>query len=203
MLKAEDYMPWDVEAGIMVRSHGDGWLDALPKTEQVALAQEIMDRLLAALRPVFSGRLTVAIYDKYSAVGDEWRALDVSGWDQVNFSVFTQGDLPYVEGILDRQLAGYMEIVGRSQTNGQPVPWIAGEITVDGAGHMDVLNEEIPPPPTFQEIEADIYAMIFDKLAAAPVKPTGIALAVGFIETDAARTLVQQKLTAIKNNGGF
>ena len=201
-LDAEDLMPWDVEAGMMVRSHGEGWLDALPKTEQVALAQELMDRLLAALRPVFSGRLTVAIYDSYAAVGDEWSGLDVSGWDRVNFSFFTQGDLAFTEAYLDRQIAGYMEIVARSRTHGQPVPWTAGEVTVEGDQHRVLLRQD-PNAPAFEDIEADLYDMVFSKLAAAPVKPTGIALTVGFIETPAAETLVRQKLAAIKAHGGF
>jgi hypothetical protein len=200
LLKAEEYMPWDVEPGIVVRQNGGDWLELLPVEERVALAQEIVDSLLAALRPVFTGKLSIIVYDSYAAVGDEWNALDVSGWDQVNFVFFTQGDLLGTEMYLDRQIAGYMEILNRSTTHGQAIPWVAQEVTVEGDLHRSTLSQ-LEPPLTFEEIEEDIYATVFDRLANAPVTPMGIGLTVGFIETEAARTLVQQKLAAIKADG--
>ncbi len=51
--------------------------------------------------------------------------------------------------------------------------------------------------------EADVYEMVFEKLSGAPIKPVGIGLTVGYIETAEAKALVQEKLATIKANGGF
>lgn len=189
---AEVLMPWDVEVGQTVRVFGDGWLEALSPAEQVALAQTAADELAAAVRPVFHGTLSVIVHDRYAAVGEQWKDLDLSAWDELRFSLFTEGDLTATERYLDEQLAGVAEIVARSGR-----PWIAQEISVDGDRHRELL----PAGVRFEDIEADVYRMIFAKLRAMPVKPVGVGVTTGFIETPEAEAYVRAELEDIAANG--
>ncbi len=192
LVQAEILMPWDVEPGSMIRSFGDDWLDDMTTGAQVTLQQTMIDELAAALRPLYSGTLSIIIYDRY-AFGQHWDQINVSAWDQVNFVLFTEGDLTATEMYLDDQLEGYQTIIERSG-----IPWIAQEVTVDGDYHRNLLG---PSDPTFEEIEEDIYRMIFTKLSEQEIKPIGIGLTTGYIETEGAETYVRQALADVAENG--
>lgn len=192
-VKAEILMPWDIEPGIFLRTFGDDWLDDMSTGSQVILAQTMIDELHDALRPLFTGTLSVIIYDRYAAFGQHWDQINLSEWDQANFVFFTEGNLEATQRYLDDQLAGYMAIVQRSD-----IPWIAQEITVDGDVHRNLLEGS---DPTFEAIEEDIYRMIFETLADQPVKPIGIGITTGYIETSGAATYVHDALEDIAENG--
>lgn len=192
-IKAEILMPWDIEPGHFVRAFGDAWLSSLSESEQISLVQTMIDELAAALRPLFSGTLSIIIYDSYAAFGQHWDQINVSAWDQANFVFFTQGNLEFTEQYLDRQLEGYMKIIQRSN-----IPWIAQEVTVDGNNHRRLLSQG----ETFEAIEEDIYRMIFKKLSEQPVKPVGIGITTGYIETPGAESYVRSALSNVAA-GGF
>jgi len=191
-VKAEILMPWDIEPGQFLRAFGDNWLGSLSEVEQIMLAQTIIDELAAALRPLFSGTLSIIIYDRYEASGQYWDQINLFAWDQANFVFFTEGNLQTTEHYLDSQLAGYMSIIQRSG-----IPWIAQGIAVDGNVHRRLLTNS----EKFEDIEESIYRMIFEKISAQPVKPSGIGITVSFIETSAAKDYVKSALAQVKANG--
>ncbi len=192
-VKAEILMPWDIEPGVFLRTFGDDWLSSLSPAEQVTLVQTMIDELADALRPLFSGTLSIIIYDRYAAFGQHWDQIDLSSWDQANFVFFTEGNLATTQQYLDEQLAGYMAIIQRSN-----IPWIAQEVTVSGDTHRRLLLAE---DGTFESMEEDIYRMIFTTLAAQPIKPVGVGITTGYIETSGADAYVRSALSGISVNG--
>lgn len=175
-----------METGQTVRRHGDLWLWDLPESERVAVAQTAMDELHAAVRPHFSGTLVVIVYDRYPAIGDYWQELDHSAWDEVQFQLFGEGNIEGLARYLDEQLAGYMNMVQR-----------------DGITHYTLAfsygyrEAWLQPGETFEQIEADLYRIFFEKVAALPVKPVGIGISAATIRTAEARALVRQKLAEL------
>ncbi len=188
-IQAEYYQPWDVEPGQQLRAASDLFIDSMTEDEQVALTQQMIDKLFAAIRPIYSGTLILITYDRFEFY-PHMKALDFSEWDQVHFVLFTEGDAEGTAYYLQKQLAGYAEIVQRDNLQN----WAFQEVTVNGDTHQ-ILLDQYPPYYQFEDIEVDIYQVLFDAFDAMPVQAHGIGFTTGHIETEAARALVQQKLT--------
>jgi hypothetical protein len=190
-IQAEYYQPWDVEPGQQFRALSDQFIDTMTPDEQVALTQQLIDTLYAAIRPIYSGTLILITYDRFEFY-PHMKALDFSAWDQVHFVLFTEGDAEGTQYYLERQLAGYAEIVQRDNLQN----WVFQEVTVNGDTHQRLLDQ-YPPYYQFKDIEADIYQVLFDAFDAMPVQPHGIGITTGHIETEAAMNLVQERLTEL------
>ncbi len=193
-VKAEYLQPWDIEPGQFVRAFGDQWLSGLSNDDQVAVTQQIVDELYDAVSAEFTGTLIVINYDRYAAVGNHWSEVDLSEWDQVNFALFTEGDVEGNEAYLDEQIDMYAAIVARDGIS----QWAIQEVTVDPSAHTSALTDT---ELTFADIEEDIYQSIFDKIATLTTAPIGIGITTGYIETDAARTLVETTFADYAANG--
>ena len=193
LVKAEYFQPWDVEPGQFIRSAGDGWLEDMTPEEQIAVTQQIIDSLYDAVRPEFSGTLIAINYDRYAAVGDHWKQLNFSEWDQVHFALFTEGDVEATQIYLDEQLAGYTEMVERDGLQN----WVLHEVTVDEEKHQRLLQEG----ETFAEIEADIYQAIFDAINNLPPDLTaplgGVGLTTGNVQSEEAESIVRANYTLL------
>lgn len=193
-VKAEYLQPWDIEPGQFVRAFGDQWLNDLSDDDQVAVTQQIVDELYTAVSAEFSGTLIVINYDRYAAVGDHWSEVDLSEWDQVHFALFTEGDVEGNEAYLDEQIDMYATIIARDGIT----QWAIQEVTVDPAAHSLALSGT---GTSFADIEEDIYQSLFDKIATLTTPPIGIGITTGYIETDAARTLVETTFADYATNG--
>lgn len=194
MIQAEYFQPWDVEVGQFLRTVSDTWLDTLTEEEQVATAQQTADLLLAALRPVFSGTLSVISYDRYAAVGTHWEQIDLSAWDQVQFVLFTEGDVEATQIYLDEQLSGYRTMIERDGIE----RWLLQEVSVIGDNHQRLL----PAGVNFTDIEADIYTTVFNVVEQLADQPDGIGVTAGFIESQAAETVVKDYLSEKSESAG-
>lgn len=170
---------------------GDLWLDDLSDDEIIAVTQQLVDKLYNALRPVFSGNLVLISWDRFD-FGEYWKQLDYSDWDQVNFVIFTEGDVEATELLLESQLNGYMEMVERDGIE----QWVLQEITANPVTHQRMLDQ-MDPPVQFNDIEAGVYEAIFDAIDAMRIKPKGIGVTTGHIQTEAARQLVYDRLSAL------
>lgn len=181
-INAEYYQPWDIEPGQFLRAMGDSWLDALSEEDQIATAQQAIDELYDAVRPVFSGSLILINYDRYAAHGDHWRNLDLSEWDIVYFALFTEGNVEATENYLSEQLDVYTTMIARDNIDN----WLFG-VTVDQDVHERLLTEG----ESFDAIEADIYNAIFTAADQLSIPSNGITVPVGAIQTDAAEQVTR------------
>lgn len=191
-IKAEYYQPWDIEPGQFVRAMGDVWLSGLSEAEQVSVAQQAIDLLHAAVRPEFTGTLTIINYDRYAAHGDHWKQQNLSAWDQVHFALFTEGDVEATERYLQEQLSGYLEIVQRDNLSN----WVLSETTVNPATHqrlLDQANEVVQ----FATIENQIYQALFTAIENLSVAPKGLTLTAGNIIGSDTEALVRSKFAAL------
>ncbi len=181
-IKAEYYQPWDVEPGIMLRSMGEDWFDAMEPAAQTQLAQQAIDSLYEALRPVFSGTLVVIVLERWEFY-QSLHSVDYSEWDQVNFVLFTEGDVEATQNYLANQLALYQEMITRDGIE----YWVLQELTVNPITHERLL----PAGVEFEDIEADIYQAIIDAIGSLELPLNGIGITTGHILTDDAKVLVQ------------
>lgn len=195
LIHAEYLQPWDLEPGQFMRAFGDAWLDSLSDEEELALAQQIIDSLYAALRPEFSGTLAIINYDRYGAHGEHWQRLDLTAWDQVRFSLFTEGDVEATEYYLAEQLAGYQTMIARDNLSN----WILQEITVNPDSH-DILLRQMDPPVQFSDIETDVYRSLFDAIEALAIPPRGIGITAGNITEAATVTLLRERLAQLRGD---
>lgn len=195
LIKAEYLMPWDLEPGQFMRALGDNWLEDLSDAEELALAQQIIDSLLAALRPEFSGIIAITNYDRYGAHGEHWQQLDLSAWDQVRFALFTEGDVEATEIYLAEQLASYQIMAERDKLSN----WVLQEVTVNPASHARLL-QSMEPPVEFATIETDIYRAIFDAIDNLSIPPRGIGMTVGHIVDPDSAVLLRERLAILRGN---
>lgn len=191
-VKAEYYQPWDIEPGQFVRSMGELWLDSLTEAEQISVTQQAIDLLYAAVRPEFTGTLTIINYDRYAATGNHWKQQNLSAWDQVHFALFTEADVEGTEAYLQEQLAGYLEMIQRDGITN----WVLNEVTVDPARHQMSLDQ-FGMGTQFADIESQIYQAIFTAVANLQVPPKGLTITAGNIITPAAEALVRKNFAAL------
>ena len=184
---AEQLVPWDIEVGMTARYAQELAGVSLSPTEELALARELQDRLLSALRPVFSGALSAPVYDRYDQVGDHWKQLDVSGWDNIGFVFFTEGDVATTELYFQLQLDGYMQVAERAN-----LPWIA-HLDIAGDRHRQLL----PPDVTWEDIEEQVWGASFDAVLGATPAPSGLEICPPAIEVEATRQMVHQRLAGL------
>ncbi|MDX1492107.1 MAG: hypothetical protein R3332_12555 [Pseudohongiellaceae bacterium] len=188
IVQAEYYQPWDIEPGQFVRAYGDLWLEDLSEDEQITLAQELIDSLYDAVRPEFSGTLVITNYDRFSAVGDHWKRVDLSQWDQIHFSLYTEGDVEGTEYYLAQQLSGYEEMIERDNLSTKAQL----DIVVNPSAHQALLDQ-LPGNVQFADIEVQIYQSVFSAIEDFPAL-NGLGISVGNIVTSEAKTLVRQVL---------
>ncbi len=189
LIKAEYYQPWDVEPGVFVRSMGGDWLELLSDEEQVSLAQTAIDNLHDAVRAEYSGMLTLINYDRYAAFGEHWKNINLSDWDEVQFILFTEGNVEATQAYLQDQISTNVEMVLRDNIQGH----ICFDVAVNRSSHERLLNES---DPSYDEIEVDIYQAFFDAIDNLQIQVDCLGIEAGSIETTAARTLVTEQLNS-------
>jgi hypothetical protein len=197
-MKAEIYNPHMVEWEVIMNGQTtlfcDGPAPCLSKPQQIALAQELLSAVAAAVRPHFTGILQAGSYQTYALRGTEWNQLDFSGYDQVSFTINPKCAVSEVvtpiaaqlDAYLASQLANYAVVMSHAPA----ASFTFGEVfaTPAGFGICGVADRA-----GFEAIEDAIYQQALSAIdALQPADWGGRALAgIGFDAdltlTDAAR----------------
>jgi hypothetical protein len=124
LVKAEYYNPFPLEIEIFVKNLN--FSGSLTTSQQIQLAQDIIDELYVAVSPIYNGDIEVPSVGRYTSVDDEWSVLDFSNYDLLAFGLFPECNLAITQDYLDIQIANFEAIVERDQ-----VPWIFSEIFIN------------------------------------------------------------------------
>lgn len=184
IIKAEKMIPWPSELEIFAKNLGGigdgGFMEDSSEDEMLAFATEIKDRVLAAIRPHFNGKIIAHLYNNYHNRPEThfWDRMDYTGFDELHLAFFPQYNAEATGPYMDSQIEHYTKII---QNSGN-IPWIASEISV-----FEWYVEE----GKLEEHEKGMYEVVFSKLEAAPIPPKGISPAGGYMKSEEARTYVK------------
>lgn len=163
-IKAEYYGPLFIELEVFIGSQPA--VNDLPDAEQVQLAQQLLDTVFSAVRPLYSGRLVVHSYRNYTGPTDPFVGLYFKDWDEVHFSLFPMCDLAYSKEVYDKQLGIYVEIAQRDE-----IAWGIGEFesfkhnfNCDGQGNIH------------DQIQDQLYGEFFQRITSITPAPVNIGV---------------------------
>jgi len=163
-IKAEYFGPLMVEVEVFLGQQPA--VEALPPIEQARLGQQLLDQLVAAVRPLYTGRLVAHSYANDTGPDDPLLAISFAAFDEVHFSLFPMCDLALSKQVFDKQLGNYIAIVKRDQ-----VDWGIGEFEsfkhnfdCDGTGNIH------------DEIQHELYAEFFRRVAVIRPRPVNIGV---------------------------
>ena len=184
LMKAEKLMPWPLELEVLTGDLGGigngGFLEDASKEELMEFANSFKDRVLAAVKQHYNGKIVAHLYNNYFMRPEAhfWDEMTYEGFDEIHFAFFPNFDVETTKLMMDEQLIHYTKII---QNSGN-IPWIASEVS---AFEWYFQNGDL------ETIEKELYEAVFQKLESAPIPPKGISAAGGYMKTDAAKDYVR------------
>ena len=184
LIKAEYYNPFPLEIEIFVKNLN--FSGSLTTSQQIQLAQDIINELHAAVSPIFNGELEVPSVGRYTSFDDEWAVLDFSAYDLLAFGIFPECNLTITQDYLNLQITNFEAIVERDN-----IPWIFSEVFINSDLYtLEGCDQD------FSAIEADILNAVVTTMESAYTPPVGAGFDQYLIETEAARQFVVDYFTS-------
>lgn len=160
--KVDYYSPFPLETEMFLHRNLQPHLAALPPNELLRLAQEWIDQMREAIRPIYAGRLIGSAYHTVGEDPDFWANLSFAGYDELATTFMVACDVPTTRKKLERQLGRFVAMAARDK-----IPWSLGE--------MDVFRRYIETCQTnFDQVELDLYREVFRVLQSQPTPPAGL-----------------------------
>lgn len=189
-MRVELYSPLPVELETIPRSLP--FLAQLSAADQVALCQFILDKTREAVRPYFHGTLVALSHNGWSVADPAFKSIDFSQWDQIDFTFFPGCEQP-IDVYMTQQLAGYLDVVERSQVK----RWGAGEIDIWGDQFSSQVNGlGCMTASQFFDGEPGLWQSTLDAIKGARLTPVSIVPA-SAATNPATLGVIEQSLSAI------
>ena len=154
----------------------DEFLANLPHSEQVGLAQWLLDRLIPEVKTHFHGMIWVSSAAHYdtghpdfpgtglrSSDGPHWKSLSFKAADHVSFTLSTGCDFAHLERYLDSQFDAIMEIVQRDNVTWGIFPDISKRKY--GPAFLKDCKDD------FDDRQVEMFELLYSKLDTLPVQP--------------------------------
>jgi hypothetical protein len=189
-MQIELYSPLPVELETIPRSLP--FLAQLSAADQVALCQFILDKTREAVRPYFKGTLVALSHNFWLTVDPNFKSIDFSQWDEVDFTFFPGCEQP-IGVYMAQQLESYLEVVERSQIK----RWGAGEIDIWGDMYISKgTGLGCMTATEFSDAEPGLWQTTLDAIAGARLAPVSLVPPSAFTNS-ATLGVIEQVLTAI------
>lgn len=163
--KIEFYSPLLVEIETVPRSIP--FLAKLPVSEQVALSQWVLDKTFEAARPHFTGLLAATSHNNWLVHQPEWKDIDFSKWDEVDFTFYPSCDAP-IATYLAAEMQGYRDVIKRNKL----ARWGVGEIDIVAKDFVrSTPGANCPTMEEFVAQEPELWRATLEMLASEDPAP--------------------------------